>query len=162
MTIATPLHTESTVGTWKLDPAHSELSFTVRHLAISKVRGFFRSFDVTIEATERLADSTITATIDMASIDTNNEMRDGHLKTNDFFLIEEHPTATYVSRSITGTPEEFTVTGDLTLRGVTKEVILRGEFGGMNRGGDGALHAAATVRGKLNRLDFDLQVVLQD
>ncbi len=185
MTNGTALHTDYAPGTWVLDPAHSELSFTVRHLAISKVRGFFRSFDVTIQAAEHVEDSTITATIDMASIDTNNEMRDGHLKTNDFFLIEEHPTATFVSTSIAGTPDDFTVTGDLTLRGVTKPVTLKGEFGGINRGGDGRLHAAASVAGKLNRLDygvawnapletggvmlgdeitlaFDLQVVLQD
>lgn len=154
MTVGTSLHPDYAVGTWTLDPSHSELAFSVKHLAISKVRGFFRSFDVTIEAAEDYEHSTITASIDMASIDTNNEMRDGHLRTNDFFLVEDHPTANFVSTSIHGTPEHFTVTGDLSLRGVTKEVTLTGEFGGINRGGDGALHAGATITGKLNRADF--------
>jgi polyisoprenoid-binding protein YceI len=154
MTAGTALHPDYVVGTWSLDKAHSELSFTVKHLAISKVRGFFRSFDVTITTAEDYEDSTIEASIDMSSVDTNNEMRDGHLKTNDFFLVEEHPTATFVSKSIVGTPDDFTVTGDLTLRGVTKEVSLKGEFGGINTDAQGNVHAGASATTKLNRLDF--------
>lgn len=157
MTAGTSLHPDYIAGTWTLDKAHSELSFTVKHLAISKVRGFFRSFDVTIVTAEDYEDSSIEATIDVASIDTNNEMRDGHLRTNDFFLVDEHPTATFKSTSITGTPDDFTVTGDLTLRGVTKEVTLKGEFGGIATDAQGNTHAGATVTTKIDRNEFGVQ-----
>jgi len=157
MTIGTAIHPDYAAGTWALDKAHSELSFTVRHLQISKVRGVFHDFDVTITAGEHLEDASIAATIDMGSIDTGNEMRDGHLKTNDFFKIDEFPTATFVSTSIQGTPDDFTVTGDLTLRGVTRPVTLKGEFGGINTDAQGNVHAGAEVRGKVSRGDFGIE-----
>ena len=148
------LDTASLAGTWTLDPTHSELGFSVRHLMISKVKGFFRTFDVTVVAGEDPLATTIEATIDVASVDTNNEMRDGHLKTGDFFLIEEHPTATFRSTSVAGTAEAFTITGDLTLRGVTKEVVLTGEFAGVATDAYGNVKAVASATTKINRLDF--------
>ncbi|UDF13703.1 YceI family protein [Antiquaquibacter oligotrophicus] len=154
MTITTDIHPQYTVGTWKLDPTHSEVSFSVKHLMISKVRGTFETFDVTIVTAENPADSTIDATIDVASVNTGVEARDQHLRTSDFFLVEEHPEMVFHSTEFTGTPDNFTVTGDLTLRGVTKPVVLTGEFGGLIVDGYGQTRAGATATTKINRHDF--------
>lgn len=154
MTTSTSIHPDYIVGTWKLDPTHSEVSFTVKHLMISKVRGTFETFDVTIVTAENPEDSTIEATIDVASVNTKVEARDQHLRTSDFFLADEHPMMTFTSTSFTGEPDDFTVTGDLTLRGVTKSVVLKGEFGGIMTDGYGQTKAGATATTKINRHDF--------
>ncbi len=154
MTAGTSVHPDYAVGTWTLDKAHSELAFTVRHLQIAKVRGVFHDFDVTIVTAPDFEDSTIEATIQVGSVDTKDAGRDGHLKTGDFFLVEEHPTATFKSTKIEGSGADFTVTGDLTLRGVTKPITLKGEFGGINTDGYGNVHAGAEVSTTINRLDF--------
>lgn len=154
MTTSTSIHPDYIAGTWKLDPSHSEVSFTVKHLMISKVRGVFETFDVTIVTAENPHDSTIEATIDVASVNTGNEGRDNHLRTSDFFLVEEHPTMSFVSTSFDGEPDDFSVTGDLTLRGVTKSVVLKGEFGGIITDGYGNTRAGATATAKINRHDF--------
>jgi polyisoprenoid-binding protein YceI len=152
MTIAT--HPSFATGTWKLDLAHSELSFSIRHLAISKVRGTFAEFDVTVVTGESLAESSIEANIDIASVNTNQKDRDNHLRTSDFFLVEEFPTATFKSTSISVDGDDFTVVGDFTLRGVTKSIELAGELGGVTVDGYGQTKAGATVTTKINRLDF--------
>lgn len=152
MTIAT--HPSFATGTWKLDLAHSELSFSIRHLAISKVRGTFAEFDVTVVTAESLAESSIEASIDIASVNTNQKDRDNHLRTSDFFLVEEFPTATFKSTSISVEGDDFTVVGDFTLRGVTKSIELAGELGGVTVDGYGQTKAGATVTTKINRLDF--------
>lgn len=154
MTTGTDIHPDYRTGTWKLDPAHSEISFSVKHLMISKVRGTFETFDATIVTAENFEDSTIEATIDVASVNTNQKDRDGHLRTSDFFLVDEHPTMTFVSKSIAGDADDFTVTGDLTLRGVTKSVTLKGEFGGLITDPYGQVKAGATATTKINRHDF--------
>ena len=154
MTTSTSIHPDYIVGTWKLDPTHSEVTFTVKHLMISKVRGSFENFDVTIVTAADPHDSTIEATIDVASVNTKVEARDNHLRTSDFFLVEEHPTMTFVSTKFDGEPDDFTVTGDLTLRGVTKSVVLKGEFGGIMTDGYGQTKAGATATTKINRHDF--------
>ena len=154
MTTSAPIHPSYTVGTWKLDPTHSELSFTVRHLAISKVRGTFERFDVTIVTAADPKDSTVEATIDIASVNTNQKDRDAHLRTSDFFLVDEHPTATFRSTDFSVDGDDFTVTGDLTLRGVTKSVVLKGEFGGVVTDGYGQTKAGASASTKINRHDF--------
>ena len=156
MTNATDVHPDYLVGTWTLDPSHSELSFSVKHLMISKVKGTFGTFDVTIVTAENPADSTITATIDVASVNTGVEVRDQHLRTSDFFLVEEHPTMTFTSTGIAGdlASGDFEITGDLTLRGVTQPVTLKGEFGGIATDGYGNTKAGATATAKINRLDF--------
>jgi polyisoprenoid-binding protein YceI len=113
------------VGTYAIDPSHTELGFAVRHMAVSKVKGRFSTFEGTIVIGEHPADSKVSVTIDAASVDTRDENRDGHLKTNDFFDVENHPTWKFESTSIVyekGT--EFQVVGDLTIRGVTKSVTL--------------------------------------
>ena len=142
-------------GTWKLDPTHSEISFSVRHLAISKVKGKFETFDVTVTAPENPSDATIEATIDVASVNTNQAQRDEHLRTSDFFAISEHPQMVFKSTAFH--PEAdgtFVVVGDLTLRGVTKSVSLKGDFGGIITDGYGQTKAGASATAKFDRTDF--------
>lgn len=154
MTTESTLHPDYLVGTWKLDPYHSSLSFSVRHLMISKARGVFKKFDVTIVTAENPADSSVTATVDMASVDTGVEPRDQHLRTSDFFLVDEYPEMTFTSTAIETTPSgEFTLTGDVTLRGVTKSIVITGEFNGVVQEADGK-RAAATATTTINRKDF--------
>jgi polyisoprenoid-binding protein YceI len=141
-------------GTWTLDPTHSEVTFSVRHLAISKVRGSFKKFDATLITAENPLDSTLTASIDMSSVDTNQKDRDGHLLTSDFFLIEEFPTMDFVSTGLTQNGDFFELAGDLTLRGVTKPVVLKGEFGGIITDGYGQTKAGASASTKIDRTEF--------
>lgn len=142
------------VGTWKLDPNHSEISFTVKHLKISKVRGTFETFDVTVVTAEDPKDSTIEATIDVASVNTNQKDRDAHLRTSDFFLADEHPTITFTSTGIDTDGNDFTIKGNLTMRGVTLPVTLKGEFGGIVTDDYGQTKAGATASTTINRHDF--------
>jgi polyisoprenoid-binding protein YceI len=142
-------------GIWQLDPTHSEIAFSVRHLAISKVKGKFETFTVTVTAPENPADMTVEASIDVASVNTNQAQRDEHLRTSDFFAIDEHPQMTFVSTAFS--PDEdgsFTLDGDLTLRGVTKPVTLKGEFGGIVVDGYGQTKAGVEAKTKINRHDF--------
>ncbi|MDP9027396.1 MAG: YceI family protein, partial [Actinomycetota bacterium] len=142
-------------GTWVLDPTHSEITFSVKHLAISKVRGRFEKFDLTIVTATRPEDSTITATIDVASVNTGQKARDDHLRTSDFFLVEKYPTITFASHGIAFIGDEgFTVDGDLTMRGVTLPVRLSGELGGVVTDEYGRTKAGATATTVLNRNDF--------
>jgi len=142
-------------GTWKLDPTHSEIAFSVRHLAISKVKGTFEEFDVTVTAPENPADATIEATIEIASVNTKQPQRDQHLRTSDFFAADEHPQMKFVSTAFH--PNEdgtFVLEGDLTLRGVTKHVTLKGDFGGITTDGYGQTKAGVEATTKINRHDF--------
>ncbi len=154
MTTPTNIHPGYVSGTWKLDPTHSEISFSVKHLKISKVRGSFTSFDATIVTAENPADSTVEATVEIASVDTNQKDRDAHLRTSDFFLADEFPAMTFTSTSIETSGDDFTVTGDLTLRGVTRSEVLKGEFGGMVTDGYGRTKAGATASTVINRQDY--------
>ncbi len=148
------LHPDFIAGTWKLDPAHSELSFWVRHLKVTKVRGTFETFDVTIVTSEDPAATTIEATVDVASVNTRQEYRDQHLRSGDFFLAEEHPRMTFRSTRVTIDGDDFTVEGELTLRGVTQPVTLTGELGGVVTMDDGTVKAGASAKAKINRHDF--------
>lgn len=154
MTNITALHPGLTSGTWKLDPAHSELTFSVRHLAISKVRGVFENWDVTVNAADTLEDSSAEATIEVSSVNTKQEQRDAHLRTSDFFKVDEHPTMTFKSTKLTVDGDDFTLVGDLTLRGITKSVTLKGEFGGVTTDNTGRTKAGASAKTKFNRQDF--------
>ncbi|PJJ63400.1 YceI family protein [Compostimonas suwonensis] len=143
-------------GTWTIDKAHSEVSFTVRHLMISKVRGTFKDFDATFVTAENPLESSVTAKALVASVDTNEPNRDGHLRTGDFFDAENHPTIEFVSTGARHDDGDFLVDGDLTIRGVTKPVTFDFEFGGF--GGDpyGNTKAGATATTVINREDFGL------
>ncbi|MGD0392634.1 MAG: YceI family protein [Acidimicrobiales bacterium] len=120
------------VGTYVIDPSHSELGFAVRHLAVSKVRGRLSTFEGTLELAEDPTRSKASVTIDATSVDTREETRDNHLRTNDFFDVENHPSWTFTSTSIKAeSPTEFKVVGDLTIRGVTKPVTLHVTYEGV-------------------------------
>jgi polyisoprenoid-binding protein YceI len=113
------------VGTYAIDVSHTRLGFAVRHMAVSKVRGGFNTFEGTLQLAENPVGSKASLTIDAGSVDTRDETRDGHLRTNDFFDVENHPKWTFTSTSIgTQSPTEWKVDGDLTIRGVTKPVTL--------------------------------------
>lgn len=154
MSVTTDMIPGYVAGTWTLDPAHSEVSFSVRHLAISKVRGTFEKFDVTVVTAENPEDSTLTASIDIASVNTNQAQRDEHLRTSEFFATDEFPTMNFVSTGLRHDGEEFYLDGDLTLRGVTKAISIKGKFGGIITDGYGQTKAGASGTVKLNRKDF--------
>ena len=141
-----------TPGTWSIDPTHAEVSFIARHLMVSKVRGKFTEFTGTVEVAEQLADSVANVTIKTASVDTGTADRDGHLRSADFFASETYPEMTFVSTSFDGS----TLVGDLTIKGIKKQVKLSIEFGGVMKDPWGNHKAGITVNGKINRTDFGL------
>lgn len=141
---------------WTLDPAHSEITFRVRHMMISNVRGAFTKFDASIDG-EDFTKSTIRANINANSITTNADDRDTHLRSADFFEVEKHPEITFVSTSIEKVGEnEYKLIGDLTIKGITKKVTLNAEFGGYMKDPYGNEKAGFSVEGKINRKDFGL------
>jgi polyisoprenoid-binding protein YceI len=153
---------------WKIDPTHSEVNFKVKHLVVSTVTGHFGRFDAAIETGESggpggpLGDDFTGARVsfeaDIDSISTKNDQRDGHLKSADFFDAANHPKMTFVSTSVRKLSEhELRVTGDLTLRGVTKPVELDVIYNGTVPGFSGTRVAGFEIRGKINRFDFGLQ-----
>jgi len=142
------------VGTWTLDPAHSELSFWVRHLKISKVRGTFENFEVTVITPEDPSQIRVEASIDVSSVNTGVEPRDNHLRSSDFFLVEEHPHMLFRSTGIQVDGDDFVMDGELTLRGVTQAVTLTGELGGVITDDYGRTKAGASATTTINRQDF--------
>ena len=144
-------------GTWTLDTAHSHVGFTVRHMMVSKVRGPFGTSAPTSSPPRPAASRRSRATVQMASIDTGDEGRDGHLRTNDFFDIEQFPTMTFTSTGITGSGSDYEVTGDLTIKGVTKPVTFDLEFGGVGKDPWGNTRAGFTLTGTINRKDFGME-----
>jgi len=143
-------------GTWVLDPSHSEVTFSVRHMMISKVRGKFAVKSATITAPENPLEATVTATADVASIDTNDEGRDGHLRSADFFDAETYPTITFTSTGVRIEKGDFLVDGDLTIKDVTKPVTFELEFGGFGTDPYGNYKAGATAKAVINREEFGL------
>lgn len=144
--------TQLPTGTWTIDASHSELSFVARHLMVSKVRGGFTDFGGTVEVAEPIEQSTATATVQLASIETGSADRDGHLRSADFFDIENHPEMTFASTGFTGD----TLTGDLTIKGVTRPVTFEAEFGGVATDPWGNSKAGFEATTKINRKDFGL------
>ena len=137
---------------WNLDPAHSEITFKVRHMMISNVKGEFKNFNVDLESEdENFKNVKANATIDTASISTNNTDRDNHLKSAEFFNAEAHPQITFETDSLNDD-----VTGNLTINGVTKPVKLDVDFGGINVDPWGQTKAGFSFEGKIKRSDFGL------
>lgn len=144
-------------GTWTIDAAHSELSFTARHAMVTKVRGAFTEFSGTASTGEGLADAAINVEIAAASVNTRNADRDGHVKSADFFDVEAYPTITFASTSVTAKDDEtLTVTGDLTIKDVTKSVTIDFEFDGEAVDPWGATRVGFEGSTVINRTDFGL------
>ncbi|GHI00939.1 YceI family protein [Neobacillus kokaensis] len=143
---------------WALDPVHSSVDFSVRHMMIANVKGSFQSFSATIEADPAdLTTATIEFTVETASVDTRNKDRDGHLVSADFFDAENHPNMTFKATNIVKTDEgEYDVTGDLTLRGVTKQETFAVTFEGSGKDPWGNEKVGFSATGSLNRSDFGL------
>ncbi|WCD92396.1 YceI family protein [Microbacterium sp. nov. GSS16] len=143
-------------GTWVLDPSHSEVTFSVRHMMISKVRGSFGIKNATLTAPENPLDATVEASVDVASVDTKDEGRDNHLRSADFFDVENFPTMEFVSTGARVEDGDFFVDGDLTIRGVTKPVSFEFDFGGFGTDPWGNYKAGASATTVINREDFGL------
>jgi polyisoprenoid-binding protein YceI len=143
-------------ATWNIDPIHSEVGFSVRHMMVSKVRGRFTNFSGQIVTAEDPAQSSVTAEIDLSSINTGQEQRDEHIKSADFFEVETYPTMTYKSTGVRVEDGEYILDGDLTLKGVTRTVPLRLELNGFGPDPYGGVRAGFTATGELNRRDFNV------
>ena len=141
-------------GTWTIDSTHSHVGFVVRHLMVSKVRGSFADFSGKIVTAEDILPSTVTASIDLASISTTNEMRDEHLRSAEFFDAETYPTMTYTSSGVRYDGEHFLVDGELTLRGITKPVTLTVETPAFGPNPHGGTKAGFSASADINRTDF--------
>ena len=143
-------------GTWDIDPLHTEVGFSVRHLMVSKVRGRFTRFEGSFVTAPDPADSSATATIDMTSIDTNNPTRDDDLRSKNFFEVDQHPQMTYQSTGVGADGEEFVLDGDLTAHGISRPVRLRLEVNGFGADPYGNQRCGFTATGSINRSDFGL------
>ena len=144
--------------TWKIDPAHSEIQFKVKHLMITTVTGYFRTFDLEVEteSDDFTTAKRIEFTADIDSIDTNNDQRDTHLKSSDFFHAEEHGQLKFVGRNYEQTGDAAQLHGDLTIRGTTKPLTVKVDFGGIVVDPYGQTKAGFTVEGKISRKEFGL------
>ena len=138
-------------GTWNIDPSHSEVGFTVRHL-MSKVRGQFEKFEGTVTTGDTLADTRAQATIDLTSINTREPKRDDHLRSSDFFDVEQHGQMSFATKSFDGT----TAVGDLSIKGVTREVTLDVEFLGADKDPWGGTRLGFEATGEISRKDFGI------
>ncbi len=143
-------------GTWQIDPVHSAVEFSVRHMMVSKVKGRFTRFGGTITVAEDPLRSSVEASIETASVDTHDENRDNHLRSPDFFDVERYPTMTFRSTEVRPAGEGYLVVGDLTLHGVTKQVELNLELNGTGPDAYGGLRTGFTATTELNRKDFGL------
>lgn len=153
--------TETTIpgyeaGTWTIDPVHSEVGFSVRHMMVSKVRGRFTTFSGEIVTAEDPTKSSVTAEIDLSSINTGNDQRDAHIRSADFFEVETYPTMTYKSTGVRVEDGEYVLDGELTLKGVTRSVPLRLEINGFGPDAYGGVRAGFTATGEINRRDFNV------
>jgi polyisoprenoid-binding protein YceI len=144
-------------GVWKLDPAHSAVVFSIRHLGLSKVRGRFDRFDATLVVGPTVDEISVDATVDMASVNTNNDDRDAHVRNTDFFDVDKHPTMRFTSTGLNpdDAGETVKLAGDLTINGTTKPIVLDVEFGGVEDF-RGTNHAGFSATGELRRSEFGI------
>src|SRR5580698_9609495 len=141
-------------GTWKVDPNHSEVSFSVGHLVVSKVRGRFDSYSGSIVTNAVLERSSVSVTIDAASVDTHLPVRDDQVRSADFLDVENFPTITFGSTSIRSESDGYFVDGDLSIRGVTRPVTLELTVNGFSPDTFGAIRSSFSARTKIDRTDF--------
>ncbi|GAB2663898.1 YceI family protein [Kribbella swartbergensis] len=146
-------------GTYAIDPAHSEIGFTVRHL-MTKVRGTFKEYAGEIVVKDSLEESTASVSVELASVDTRSEQRDGHLRSGDFFDAENSPKMTFVSTSLTPNGDDYTLVGELTIKDVTKPIELAVEFLGVDQNAYGqtiiGFEATAQISRKEWGIDFNV------
>jgi polyisoprenoid-binding protein YceI len=144
-------------GVWAVDTSHSEIGFTARHLMVTKVRGRFTDYTATITIAPNVLDSTVQALVQLDSVDTRDEKRDGHLKSADFFHVEEHPTMSFTSTGIREHGSDFYLDGDLTIRGTTHPVTFDLEFNGVAAAPWGGQSAGFAAETEINRKDWGLE-----
>jgi polyisoprenoid-binding protein YceI len=144
-------------GTWTVDPSHSSVGFVARHLMVSKVRGTFDTFSGTITVADDPLQSQLEASVELASVNTGDEGRDGHLKSADFFDVEHFPTMTFVSTGLRQQGADFVLAGDLTIKGVTKPVEFALEFTGVATDPWGNTKAGFEATTEINRKDWGLE-----
>ena len=145
-------------GTWTVDPAHSEIGFSVKHMGIANVRGKFAAFEGTLEMNENLADSRAVGSVQAASIDTGETQRDEHLRSADFFNVEEFPELTFESTRVEAIDDESSrVYGNLTMHGITNEIKLDVLIQGTDIDPWGNTRAGLEIVAKLKRSDFDMK-----
>lgn len=143
-------------GTWALDAAHTSVAFTIRRLGLSKVRGRFGAVDAELVVGERLEDTRVTATIDLASIDTGNPDRDAHVRAPDLLDVARRPTITFRSTAVRGDGDGWAADGELTIGDVTRPLTLEVGFGGVQDFVDGTRHASFEATGEIRRRDYGL------
>jgi polyisoprenoid-binding protein YceI len=150
------LPADVTTGIWTLDISHSEIAFTVRHAGISKVRGQFKDAEATLELADNVADSKVSASIKTASFDSGDANRDGHVRGEDFFDVEQFPEISFVSKSIVPSGDDYELQGELTIKGVTRSVALETEFNGVAIDPFGNTRAGLSAGTTISRKDFGL------
>ncbi len=152
--LALPSTARAQAQTWTIDATHSELSFRIRHF-VSRVRGTFQKWDGTIVADPKnLSKGSVNVTIDAKTIDTNNERRDSDLRSSNFFAADSFPTLSFKSTKVEANVEKLRVFGALTIRGVTKPVVLEGTYGGVTKDMQGKQRIGFEASTKINRLDY--------
>ncbi|MFC4947736.1 YceI family protein [Pseudonocardia sp. GCM10023141] len=147
-------------GTWDIDAVHSDVSFSVRHMMVSKVRGRFATFSGTIVTGADITASEVNATIDATSISTGTDQRDEHIRSADFFEVEKHPTWTFASSAVRADGDDYAVDGELTIKGVTRPVTLKLELGGFGPDAYGGTRAGFTATTTINRSDFGVDIAM--
>ena len=145
-------------ATWSIDPVHSEVGFSVRHMMVSKVRGYFREFSGELVTAEDPAQSAVTATIDLGSIDTRQDQRDAHIRSADFFDVDNHPQMTFRSTAVRTDGADWTVEGDLTIKGITKPVTLELELNGFGPDAYGGFRAGFSAKTEISRKEFGVDI----
>jgi polyisoprenoid-binding protein YceI len=154
MTVATQPTTRTT---WQIDPSHSLVEFSVRHMMFSTVKGRFTGLQGTIvDVADDPTQSSVEVSIDVSSVNTGDDGRDGHLRSADFFNVEQYPTIRFTSRRIEGSRDQFTVTGELSINGITREVALDATFNGAATNPFGKTVAGFSAEAKINRKDWGL------
>ena len=141
---------------WTIDPTHSEVGFKVKHMMFTNVKGLFNDYSADIDFNDDLKDANLQFEAKINSIFTNNADRDNHLKSADFFDAEQYPTLNFKSTNIQGNGNEYEITGDLTIKGITKPVTLNAEFSGLMTDPWGNTKVGLNLDGKINRKDFGL------
>lgn len=158
MTTTAPTIPGYVTGTWQIDPTHSDVSFSVRHMMVSKVKGRFGAFSGTIVTAENPLESTVTAEIDASSIDTNSEQRDNHIRSADFFEVEKYPSITFTSSSVEPNGDDYLVRGDLSIKGNTRTVPLKLELNGFGPDAFGGTRAGFTATTEISRKEFGVDI----